>query len=51
MRDEEETGRKTTPGTETGRGAEEEGETARWSLKTQGKRVEILLQHQVDLFL
>ena len=53
--DEQGTGREitpeTTPETETGRGAEEEGEAARWSLKTQGKREEILLQHQVELFL
>ena len=40
MHDEQGTGREitpeTTPETETGRGAEEEGEAARWSLKTQG---------------
>ena len=51
MHDERETGREITPETGTGRGAEEEGEAVRWSLETQGKREEILLQHQVELFL
>ena len=51
MRDEEETGRETTPGTETGRGAEEEGEAVRWNSRTEGKREEILLQRQVELIL